>query len=357
MGLAAGQARFLGLTARKSNVEYQGQQINQARTALSNEVLGLYRKYNALEVPTPPSKTDYTKTIYTIESAYEDYQISSFNKISSGEYEGYYNVVLECPQDIPKAYSKTFKDSVVTGQKKELENGKGEYTYLEFQLGTSEFIYDANDPDGSNLTKIEVNTLDEAKEYAGLNTIIQKNGYDLTKNNVFYRFIKDGITYYTPESDLPNFGEDVTDVDSKGRYVYYGDYRFDYQGTKKETKKVDAIAALQKDKSGRLSSIDVIKCDGDPDLAGNSYSINVETEEDEKAYQDAMNKYNYKKDKYERQVELINKKTEIIQKEDRSLELQLNQLDTEQNALKTEMESLEKVIEDTIKNIFKTYSS
>ena len=42
MGLAASQARFLGLTARKSNVEFQGQQINQARTALYNDVNGLY---------------------------------------------------------------------------------------------------------------------------------------------------------------------------------------------------------------------------------------------------------------------------------------------------------------------------
>ena len=27
MGMAASQARFLGLTARKSNTEYQGQQV------------------------------------------------------------------------------------------------------------------------------------------------------------------------------------------------------------------------------------------------------------------------------------------------------------------------------------------
>ena len=38
MGLAASQARFLGLTARKSNIEYEGQQVNQQRTALAEEV-------------------------------------------------------------------------------------------------------------------------------------------------------------------------------------------------------------------------------------------------------------------------------------------------------------------------------
>ena len=36
MGLAASQARFLSLTARKSNVEYNGQQVNQQRMILSS---------------------------------------------------------------------------------------------------------------------------------------------------------------------------------------------------------------------------------------------------------------------------------------------------------------------------------
>ena len=42
MGMAASQARFLGLTARKTNVEYEGQQINQQRTALSNQSASYY---------------------------------------------------------------------------------------------------------------------------------------------------------------------------------------------------------------------------------------------------------------------------------------------------------------------------
>ena len=37
MGMAASQARFLGLTARKSNNEYQVQQINQQRLSLADQ--------------------------------------------------------------------------------------------------------------------------------------------------------------------------------------------------------------------------------------------------------------------------------------------------------------------------------
>ena len=45
MGLAATQTRFLQLTARKSNVEYKGQQINQQRTNLSNQVVKEVKRY------------------------------------------------------------------------------------------------------------------------------------------------------------------------------------------------------------------------------------------------------------------------------------------------------------------------
>ena len=58
MGLAASQARFLQLTARRSNIEYEGQQINQQRLALANESAGLYQRQLTLVVPTPPSSSD-----------------------------------------------------------------------------------------------------------------------------------------------------------------------------------------------------------------------------------------------------------------------------------------------------------
>lgn len=67
MGMAASQARYLGLTARKTNVEYEGQQINQARTALANQSANTFNELLALEVPTAPSTQDYTTTQYSYE--------------------------------------------------------------------------------------------------------------------------------------------------------------------------------------------------------------------------------------------------------------------------------------------------
>ena len=51
MGLAASQARFLGLTARKSDLEYQGQQINQARSELANQTDALFNYLIQTQVP------------------------------------------------------------------------------------------------------------------------------------------------------------------------------------------------------------------------------------------------------------------------------------------------------------------
>ena len=65
MGMAASQARFLGLTARKNNVEYEGQQINQQRTSLANQTANYYNDLLGMKVPTPPSVDNFTKTVYS----------------------------------------------------------------------------------------------------------------------------------------------------------------------------------------------------------------------------------------------------------------------------------------------------
>ena len=65
MGMAASQARFLGLTARMNNIEYEGQQINQQRTALSNKTASYYSDLLGMAVPTCPSVEEFTQTVYT----------------------------------------------------------------------------------------------------------------------------------------------------------------------------------------------------------------------------------------------------------------------------------------------------
>ena len=91
MGLAASQARFLGITARKSNIEYEGQQVNQQRTALAQEVNALYNKLLSLDVPTAPDTTQYYETNYSFsldntESYDGDYLIKNYYQNDDGTY-------------------------------------------------------------------------------------------------------------------------------------------------------------------------------------------------------------------------------------------------------------------------------
>ena len=53
MGFAASQARYMMLTARKSDLELQGQMINQARMALANSSGTLFQLISNLDPESP----------------------------------------------------------------------------------------------------------------------------------------------------------------------------------------------------------------------------------------------------------------------------------------------------------------
>ena len=92
MGMAASQARYLALVARKSNCEYEGQQINQARTVLSNQTANLFNQMLGLNVPVPPSTQDYTKVQYSFSDGVNAVTIDSWNQLATPEEE--YNYVI-----------------------------------------------------------------------------------------------------------------------------------------------------------------------------------------------------------------------------------------------------------------------
>ena len=92
MGMAASQARYLALVARKSNCEYEGQQINQARTALSNQSANLFNQMLGLDVPVPPSTRDFSKTQYSYKDGTNTSTISDWQQLSSADPD--YNYVV-----------------------------------------------------------------------------------------------------------------------------------------------------------------------------------------------------------------------------------------------------------------------
>ena len=77
MGMSATQARLLQLTSELNDLEYQGQQINMARSQLSSQSATYYNQLLNMEVPTAPNKTDFTNTVYTYSANGKDYTVTN----------------------------------------------------------------------------------------------------------------------------------------------------------------------------------------------------------------------------------------------------------------------------------------
>ena len=110
MGMAASQARYLALTARKTNTEYEGQQINQARTALANESANLFNRLLDLEVPVAPKTTDYTEVQYSYSDGTNESVIDSWQQLNTADPN--YNYIV----------NHYYYSNVYTGSQKLLDN-------------------------------------------------------------------------------------------------------------------------------------------------------------------------------------------------------------------------------------------
>ena len=86
MGMSASQARLLSLQARQSNLEYQGQQINQERTILSQQATALYNSLLSMTVPTPPATTDFQTIQYSGKLSATEYTFDANSVKPDGDF-------------------------------------------------------------------------------------------------------------------------------------------------------------------------------------------------------------------------------------------------------------------------------
>lgn len=351
MGLAASQARWISLAARKSNVEYEGQQINQARTALANQSSELWNQLYGMEVPTAPSTSDFTSTQYTFNNGDTTQTISDIQEAQYTDADGInYN-----------SYVTYFtKESEYTGIRNTNSNPQVQYVAPTegnqgyYMVGTKKLTclntVDRTDTSKTGNWGTYSATLDQiAKDWP--DSQIAKDWLNY-KNNGDEKAL-DNIYLWTDNSNKVNFASqnsnttDSLEACRQDATLALHSYYADYQTKNKEVSK---YAIIEYDPSGRATSIQ---------LEGSSvvYELSANSVQDENAYQDAMNQYNYEQQLYEKKVQDINAKTEQIQTEDRTLELRLKALDTEQTALQTEMEAVHKIISKNIESTFKTFES
>ncbi len=410
MGMAASQARYLGLTARKTNVEYEGQQINQARTALANQSANTFNELLSLEVPTAPSTQDYTTLQYSYEDGTNAEVITNMTSLVDDP-DGYNYLVTHYHYADVFTGVKSNKpnpqvilgDKPVEGTAVNVEEQGGIYTidgneaaaydpnneeqreiyekicqdYPEFAQQTD--IYTYTDAEGlmhfttkADLDNAIAQTADakeyhietQAPTYVG-NCKLSK--YDESDSTIKAAY--EEICRQFPTDNIAN-SDDIYTWEYQGR-TYFAcreDLETAAMSAPDQTIPTENQSALAQyyaeDIKTRIEKQE--RAFVDVDENGRPYSIryenstatfalNTETITDEDAYNDAMNQYNYDMQVYEKAIADINAKTEKIQQQDRTLELRLRQLDTEQEALQTEMEAVQKVIEKNIESTFKTF--
>lgn len=351
MGMAASQARFLGLTARKTNVEYEGQQVNQQRTTLSNQSANYYNTLLGMSVPTPPSVQDYTKTVYSFTDGALDNTVTSLIAQANG------NFLV--------SYTRTYTDtSAVVGTASSIVTRTGTDPDYNYSVGAvpirklgEGFDNPAADPYLSTLTakQLEALELEEQAYIDKLNAKYCKKNADGTYQDgnwqVYYKLDSTSGTYnpvFYKKNDLSKETTIYSDVTGASQ-SFIPAYT---TGTEKVSDEIKGtVAKLEQDSTGRYISITLNPGEDEEQ----TYALTTNTTTDQAAYNDAMNQYEYNKTTYDKSVQDINSKIEIIQTEDKNLELRLKQLDTEQDAIQTEMDAVQKVIEKNVESTFKTF--
>ncbi len=340
MGMAASQARFLGLTARKNNVEYEGQQINQQRTALSNKTANYYTDLLGMSVPVPPSVEDYTKTVYTFTDGALTNSISTMIAKGNGLYTISYTsnwvddfaAVTAPTRSIVTVDSGTYKVGAQEMRK------LGDRSSLDALSDTDEYYKTLS---ADQKTKL----IAEENEYI---TILNEQYGD--DSDWYVRYVHNTssntwVPYFVKKDVMDNAILD----DNKNTLSYIPTYTVGSAERNEEIKGVEA--RFEQDASGRLISITLKP--GEEDQV--TYAVSTNTVTDQAKYDDAMNQYEYDKAQYDKKIQEVNAKIAIIQAEDKNLELRLKQLDTEQEAIQTEMDAVQKVIEKNTESTFKTF--
>ena len=316
MGLAASQARFLNLTARKNNLEYEGQQINQQRTTLANESANYYNQMLTMSVPVPPSTASFQTISYTIATN------------SIGGKQGTFTIdqVTGSEEDATIAYTRKYVDNYVMNKITEaieqpLVKNNGDDTW-------SAQNSDRQDVQLTNIT--DSNVLKNMRTATGNDELTFENVYQANIGT-----IEAPVYRYFLDSELT----ENTDYTSQVSY-------FAGSATKYEQDSLQH-ATIQRDANNRISGITYDKT---------NYVVESATIQDTAAYEDAYNEYTYQTYLYQQQMEEINAQTSVIQAQDKKLELRLKQLDTEQSAISTELESLDSLISKNVEDSFKVFA-
>ena len=325
MGMSASQARFLQLTARKSNVEYQAQRINFERLQLAEKQAAVSQKYNDAISNTKLTFSFNTgEGVNTVDITYTNYknymnqqleglqttQQKMFLVSSSGD------KIIVSNEDEMKTIIENNKTQY-SGTKEEILAAKEKCTKLEaegkpispklkalasIELPEEEKVEETEALEDEEIIEEETEEAEETEEETAEEEA--KKRYSIVVDN----FAPSDFIIVPDLDDADNFQKAL----SEGIYFFatFGIHN-DEENPRFQTSQLDSMTSVSKE------------YDKTDDAVAQS------------EYDAAMSQ---------------------IQSKDKKLELALNQLNTERDAITTEMESVEKVLQDNIESSFKVFS-
>ena len=227
MGMSASQARYLSLTARKSDLEYRGQQINQSRLMLSNQSANLYSSMLSMSVPTPPVETDYMKDVYTFSMNGDTVTLTS-SKLSMGR-DGYnYDIIYSRPEsknilassatsDVQKSITRKASNGSASSENVKIKvgykNADGDETFTSNKspkktslITMSSHIVNTDinsqklDFDGNGGGLEAQNIAEQLKKSKNFNLITTNSGDDVEKSKISFTNLN-SLTYVDKDDD------------------------------------------------------------------------------------------------------------------------------------------------------------
>lgn len=349
MGMSASQARYLGLTARRNNNEFQAQQINHQRLNLAQKTEDINKVYSekmgnttlqftAIDSSNENSKFKTTLTYSIITSS------DPLNGLNMRIVDKNGNVIIpSLDETYDKKYNKIYEDYETERKRSCFTGTNSEGTSILFT--GSNFISKYMSGLSSDVTSVVADKNGAAISNDNLKKIIQNmtaaDFYDYwKKNNLQYTGAATGKTF-DPTKVTDNSATAAADRDSalgeiegeKNNKFFVDEKCNDANYLEEKIRNGEWI--LQKVSTSESNNGEWI----DTMWQAHSSIIDAYDTADDAAAQ------------AEYEVALSK-----VQREDKQLELELKQLDTEHNALQTEIDSVKKVIEKNVEGSFKTFA-
>ena len=180
MGMAASQARYLALSARKTNTEYEGQQLNQQRLNLANQSADLFNQMLTMSVPTCPDSNDFTKLQYSWSDGINNEVISDYYQIAVPNEDFNYVVTSYHYEDVYTGQSKKMNAPEIQSTKTNAFVVNPDKTYQIRQLSYSQetspgagddsytIIVDRNGIESTHIFKRYDSTVDSVEQLDAL---------------------------------------------------------------------------------------------------------------------------------------------------------------------------------------------